>query len=94
MVPGVKIGSDAMVMGDRWRVREEERRGEEWMRLGVRDPHEINAIAQLLDESSIKHAISYMNITIESNMLQPLLVPLGKHLSGDQLLRCASSLLL
>jgi hypothetical protein len=75
MVPEVEVGSDAMAMGGRWCVREEERRGEEWMRLGVWDPHEINAIAQLLDESSLKHAISYMDITIESNMLQPLLVP-------------------
>jgi hypothetical protein len=65
-----------MAMEGRWREREEERR-EEWMRLGVRDPHEINAIAELLDESSIKYTISYMDITIESNMLQPLLVPSG-----------------
>jgi hypothetical protein len=43
--------------------------------VGVRDPHEIIVIAQLLDESSIKHSISYMDITIESNLLQPLLVP-------------------
>jgi hypothetical protein len=39
------------------------------------NPHMINVIAQFLDGSSIKHAISHMDIIIESNMLQPLLVP-------------------
>jgi hypothetical protein len=49
------------------------------MRFGVHDPHEINVIAQLLNESSIQHDISYMDITIESNLLQPLLAPFDAH---------------
>jgi hypothetical protein len=43
------------------------------MRFGVHDPHEINVIAQL------QHDISYMDITIESNLLQPLLAPFDAH---------------
>jgi hypothetical protein len=41
------------------------------MRLGLWDPHKINVVAQLLDGSSIKHVISYVDITTQSNMLQP-----------------------
>jgi hypothetical protein len=61
------VGEDTEQRGERRIVDE----------FGMWDPHNINVIAQVLDGSSIKHAISYMDITIESNMLQPLLVPLS-----------------